>query len=78
MDPTFHTIIAVGCIYGAYAAGQWFGARTKFDEIVVTVLDKLENDGYLATKEDKDGEKNLILISSIVAKALRDARKLAK
>ncbi|SVB67303.1 uncharacterized protein METZ01_LOCUS220157 [marine metagenome] len=74
MDPIFHTVLAVGSIWCAYCAGQYFGSRLKFDQIISTTLDKLEHDGYLAVKTDKDGEKDLILISAIVAKALRDAR----
>ena len=74
MDPTFHTLLAVGSIFCAYCAGQFFGSRMKFDLIISTTLDKLEKDGYLAVKTDKDGEKDLILISAIVAKALREAK----
>ena len=37
------------------------------------MLEKLEHDGYIAVKKDKDGEKDLIPISEIIAKALRDA-----
>ena len=37
------------------------------------MLDKLEHDGFIAVKKDKDGEKDLIPISEIIAKATRDA-----
>ena len=37
------------------------------------MLEKLENDGFIAVKKDKDGEKDLIPISEIIAKATRDA-----
>ena len=44
-----------------------------FDEIASKMLEKLEHDGYIAVKKDKDGEKDLIPISEIIAKATRDA-----
>jgi hypothetical protein len=37
------------------------------------MLDKLEADGYIYTATDKDGDKELIPISEIIAKTLRDA-----
>ena len=38
------------------------------------MLDKLERDGFIATKLDKDGDKELILISEVVAKALKKSK----
>ena len=74
MDPTIHTII-VGLVIGlAYHAGRYFGNMKVFEDAISTCLDKLERDGYLAVKKDKDGEKDMIPISEIVAEALRDAR----
>ena len=74
MDPTIHTII-VGLVIGlAYHAGRYFGNKKVCEDAISTCLDKLERDGYLAVKKDKDGEKDMIPISEIVAEALRDAR----
>ena len=73
MDPTIHTIIAVGALAGAYHLGRFLAAKNLFDEIASKMLEKLEHDGYIAVKKDKDGEKDLIPISEIIAKALRDA-----
>ena len=73
MDPTLHTIIAVGALFGAYHLGRFFTHRNLFDEIAIKMLDKLEHDGFIAVKKDKDGEKDLIPISEVIAKALRDA-----
>jgi ribonuclease HII len=75
MDPTFHTLIAVGCIAGAFYAGRIIATKNLFEDVACKLLDKLENDGYIAVKKDKDGEKDLIPISSIIAKATRDALK---
>ena len=73
MDPTIHTIIAVGSLFGAYHLGKFLTHRSLFDEIASKMLEKLENDGFIAVKKDKDGEKDLIPISEIIAKATRDA-----
>ena len=73
MDPTIHTIIAVGSLFGAYHLGKFLTHRSLFDEIAGKMLDKLEHDGFIAVKKDKDGEKDLIPISEIIAKATRDA-----
>ena len=73
MDPTIHTIIAVGSLFGAYHLGRFLTHRSLFDEIATKMLEKLEHDGFIAVKKDKDGEKDLIPISEIIAKATRDA-----
>ena len=73
MDPTLHTIIAVGALFGAYHLGKFLTHRSLFDEIASKMLEKLENDGFIAVKKDKDAEKDLIPISEIIAKAMKDA-----
>ena len=42
--------------------------NTLHENVVGWVLDKLEKDGFVQTKTDKDGEKELIKISEIIAK----------
>ena len=73
MDPTIHTLIAVGCIAAAFYAGKILTAKEMFEHVATKMLDKLEHDGYIAVEKDKDGEKDLIPISEIIAKATRDA-----
>jgi len=73
MDPILHTILAVGALFVAYHLGPFLTHRSLFDEIAMKMLDKLEHDGFIAVKKDKDGEKDLIPISEIIAKATRDA-----
>ena len=73
MDPLLHTLIAVGCMVGCYYAGHFFASRNMFGPIISKMLDKLEADGYIYTKTDEDGDKELIRISEIIAKTLRDA-----
>ena len=53
----------------------FFGQKNSFEPIVSGLLDKLESDGFIHTKLDKDGDKELILISEIVAKTLQDKYK---
>ena len=78
MDPILHTVIALGCMVGSYYVGHFLATKNSFEPIVSGLLDKLESDGFIHTKRDKDGDKELILISEIVAKTLRDSIKLSK
>ena len=73
MDPLFHTLLAVGCMIGCYYAGHFMATKNMFETIISKMLDKLEADGYIYTATDKDGDKELIPISEIIAKTLRDA-----
>ena len=78
MDPILHTIIAIGCMAGCYYAGHFLGIKRSFEPIVAGLLTKLEADGYIYTTTDKDGDKELIPISEVVAKTLRDSVKSSK
>ena len=78
MDPILHTAIALGCMAGCYYAGHFFATKNMFEPLISKMLDKLEADGYIYTKLDKDGEKELILISEIIAKTVRESAKSAK
>ena len=63
---------------GCYYIGHRLAIKNSFEPIVSGLLDKLESDGFICTKLDKDGDKELIPISEIVAKTLRDAIKSTK
>ena len=78
MDPLLHTAIAIGCMAGSFYAGHFLATRNMFEPLISKMLDKLEADGYIYTKLDKDGEKELILISEIIAKTVRESAKSAK
>ena len=78
MDPILHSVIALGCMGGCYYAGHFFATRNMFEPIISKMLDKLESDGFIYTKLDKDGDKELIPISEVIAKTLRDAIKSTK
>ena len=77
MDPITHTLIAIGCIAGAFYAGKHVGGSTVPDKLVTFLLEKLERDGYILTETDKDGEKELIPVSEVIAEALREASKIS-
>ena len=78
MDPILHTVIAAGCMAGCYYAGHFLATKNMFKSIISKMLDKLEADGYIYTTTDKDGDKELIPISEIIATSLRDAIKSTK
>ena len=70
MDTLTHTIIAVGSLSASYYLGAYLKSKSVFDDIVGSMFDKLEKDGFIVTKLDKDGDKELIPISQIVADAV--------
>ena len=76
MDVLTHTLIAVACIAGAYYIGRWT-ARNDLTDVIETLLSKLEMDGYIATKSDENGEKELVLISDIIAKTVNETNKVS-
>ena len=68
MDATTHTLVAVGMLMAAYYMGRYFSKRSILEEIVTSMLDNLERDGYVAVKTDVAGEKELIKIEDLVKK----------
>jgi len=76
MDVLTHTLIAVACIAGAYYIGRW-STRNDLTDVIETLLSKLEMDGYIATKTDENGEKELVLISDIIAKTVNETNKVS-
>ena len=78
MDTFVHTFLALGSLIGAYYAGKHFGRSAVLDNAVIFLLDKLEKDGFIATGLDMDGDKELIPVSELIAKALRESKKMTK
>ena len=74
MDVYLHTTLAMGMIAAAYFAGRW-SINNKLESIIGSMLDTLETEGYVATVLDKAGDKELVLISELLAKALKEAKK---
>ena len=67
MDSLTHTIITVGSLASAYYLGSYLKARSVFEDVVGNILDRLEKDGFIVTKTDKDGDKELVTISEVLA-----------
>ena len=78
MDIYIHTAIAVCCMAGCYYTGHFLAKKNMFEPIIHMMLDKLEADGFIYIATDKDGDKELIPISEVIAKTLRDAIKSSK
>ena len=75
MDVYLHTALAMGAIGAAYFAGNYF-RNPKIEDVVESMLETLESEGYIKTKMDKDGDKELVPISELVANAVKDSKKL--
>ena len=74
MDPVTHTFIAMGCMLGAFFLGKTVTEKSVSSTIITSMLDRLELDGYIITETDKDGEKELIPVSEVIANAVREAK----
>ena len=68
MDVYTHTIIATSAIAVAYSLGRYVQNTTLHEKVVGWGLEKLDKDGFIQTKTDEDGDKELIKISEIIAK----------
>jgi len=75
MDVYLHTTLAMGVIAIAYYAGQYFSRTKDIEDVVDSLLNTLEKEGFVATVFDKDGDKELVPISELIAKALKEAKK---
>ena len=75
MDPYFHTLISASMLAVAFFVGKHFSSKSSIEDIVAGILDKLEQDGFIATQVDENGEKELIPVSQLIANALVDAKK---
>jgi|TARA_R110000744_G_scaffold301323_1_gene410430 hypothetical protein len=77
MDVYLHTALSIGVIAAAYYAGNYF-AKPEVEDIVGSMLDTLESEGFVATSLDKDGDKELVPISELIANALMESKKKVK
>ena len=75
MDVYLHTALALGIIIVAYYSGRW-SVNDKLDMIIASMLETLEKEGFVATVLDKDGDKELVPISELIAKAVNESKKL--
>ena len=72
-DPMLLTIITTIVLATFYYAGRYLAKKSLVENIIENVLESLEKDGLIATKTDKNGEKDIIPISVVIAKAVKDA-----
>jgi len=73
-DPILLTVITTTVLATFYYAGRYLAKRSLVESLIENVLESLEKDGLIATRTDKDGEKEIIPISDIIAKAVKDAK----
>ena len=74
MDALTHALLAASCMAGFYYLGRW-STRTNLTDVIESMLSKLETDGFIATKTDENGDKELIPISEVIAKTLKEYKK---
>jgi len=74
MNTYIHTIIAILPIFIAYWAGTGRGRESFVEDVLNNFISKLDKDGFIRTETDEDGEVELIPISEVVAKSLREAK----
>ena len=72
-DPMLLTVITTTVLATFYYAGRYLAKRSLAESLIENVLERLEKDGLIATRTDKNGEKDIIPISEIIEKATRDA-----
>ena len=72
-DPLILTIVTTIVLATFYYAGRYLAKRSLVENIIENVLESLEKDGLIATRTDKNGEKDIIPISDVIAKAVKDA-----
>ena len=72
-DPMLLTVITTTVLATFYYAGRYLAKRSLAESLIENVLERLEKDGLIATRTDKNGEKDIIPISEPFAKAVKDA-----
>jgi len=73
MDVYVHSVLALSCIILAYFCGAW-PINYKIEKVITSMISTLEEEGFLVTSIDKDGDKELILISELIEKAVKDLK----
>ena len=63
MDAITHTLLAVACMAGCYFWGRYLGKREIVETVIHSTLVSMEEDGYIKTTEDENGEKELVKVT---------------
>ena len=75
LDVYTHTAVAITCLVGCYYWGRHFAKHEILSEVVGTMLDTLEKDGFVKMVIDEDGDKSLVPISEIENKIINEVEK---
>ena len=77
MNVWLHTAIAIVSLYAAYYAGTNWRRKNQTEDLIgtifTTLLSSLEDDGFIRTQIDADGDKEIIPISEIERDAAKQA-----
>jgi len=60
-----HTIIAVLMLMVFFYTGKFIGAKVKIENAIAQTLETLEERGFILTKENDNGEKELIEVKGL-------------
>ena len=71
MDAITHTLIAGSCMIGCYVWGRHLSKAEILESIVESMFNTLENEGFIKTAIDENGEKEIIPISEIISKSIK-------
>ena len=74
MDVITHTLLAVACMSACYFWGRSFSKREILENVIGSTLTSLEEEGFIKTIEDENGEKELVPISEIEMKIIEEMR----
>ena len=75
IDVYTHTAVAIACLAGCYYWGRYFAKHEILSEVVGTMLETLEKDGFVRMVIDEDGDKSLVPISEIENKIINEVEK---
>lgn len=54
-----HAIVATALLFVFYKWGEWTGRRERVEDIIEMTLTNLEDNGFIVTETNEDGEKEL-------------------
>jgi DNA-binding PadR family transcriptional regulator len=57
-----HAILATIVLYFFHKWGEWKGRRELVEDVIENTLDSLEQQGYIVTEVNADGEKELLKV----------------
>ena len=78
MNPITYALITLICMIASFYFAKYFTVKSYFEDIVTNTLDRLESEGFILPKTDKDGEKELIPVSEAIVAAVNEIKKEVK